>query len=570
MKILCRLLPFVILGILLTGCRQPQLGLETTPTLPGDRVTATTTSMPSVSDAEPTETVTPDASATSTLWLTDTPEATLTPTITPTIDPTTIPAALSVEAMDSFNGHTRQRITGWKNGFDDFKWVDINHLLLYPITGCYSRFGIDPALKDLDCWKATGIEGAIMNNHSAVTNLASGKTWIPSNPPYLLPNIGILVPERSLNPFKPATDNQEDAAVIYSPDGDFIKKYLGKLLSVSPSGTKILIDGGTWIDLVSEKIVSFSWYQNYETFGEFAYWSPDETRVYACCYLYGDVNTGESFAMPNNKITIDGTDAGSENPLINSYGIWVLNGTYFLSQWGIVDKAPNFALLFDPAAKTYRNLEKLAGIPTDPDPSSSNNCHTDAIPGGRYIWANCDNANASYLIDLTTFASTAYPGNYYPPFNWSKDGAFASIKLASSDDFMTHILSTATKELTTLPIKKQYPSPVWWHPTDDILAYLSEDQLTLLLLDAPTMTIQKNYALPTKFRDVAWRGDGKSIALVGEDGNIWQIDYPEMAQLEQLTPAAASVKDITWSPDGAQIAFMDGADIYIVATNRKP
>ena len=54
------------------------------------------------------------------------------------------------------------------------------------------------------------------------------------------------------------------------------------------------------------------------------------------------------------------------------------------------------------------------------------------------------------------------------------------------------------------------------------------------------------------------------------DGSLWQIDYPALENVEQLTLPMPAVKDVFWSPDGSYLAFVSDKDIYIVDAIRNP
>jgi hypothetical protein len=546
MKNTTRISICLALGILLGACGQ--FTIRPTTALPQPTATFSTevaaihtvaaaTAFVQLTEIAGSWTATPKPSVTPTATATLKPTAMLPtflpPNKMPTLEPTKIPgllkSALSVETLDALNGHNLRRVTGWSYGFDGFEWMDTNHLLLYPIAG----------------WTETQNFGTFAETYPAVINLGSKKTWIPElNKVKRRNGFSNYLPRWSVQLGVLITSSQniesQNSVFIYSPDGDLMKVYSGDLLGISPSTTKILIADDTWIDLTTGKIVDFAWYQNVGGMDSFSFrpiWSPDETRVYACCYLYGDAKTGKSFGIPYDNITIDGKEVDKKSmdrPLYNSYGTWVLNDTYLLSQWdAFYDSTPSFIPLFDPAAKTYRNLNKLAGLPFDF--KGGPNCQrTYAPPGGRYVWVAC--YSGSYLVDLGTFKSQAYPHLLISSIEWSTDGKFAWVD--GVDDLNIQILSTSSKELKPLPANSQSLN---WHPTDNILAYLSNKGQTLSLLDARTMVVQKEAALPVEIQQIVWSPDGKQIALLARDSSLWKIDYPKLDNLEQLTPATPNL-----------------------------
>jgi len=523
--------------------------------------------------APPVPTIPPTAITEPTI--TRTPPQNRMPTLEPTKVPGLLQSGLKVEKLDVFNGHALQKVTGWNYGFDGFEWMGTSHLLLLPVVGQMFSEGRGD-------WKQT---------HPTVINLNSKAIWLPSlgevsdwNKFYGAPllrwsaQLGFLISTQ--------LSSSENDIVIYDANGNVVKMYTGKLLGISPSGTKIMIADDTWIDLSTEKIVDFNWYQNFRGRGSFSFrpiWSADETRVYTCCYLYGDAKTGESFGMPYDNYTLDGENGSGREPIYNFLGTWVLSDKYLLSQWGgALDGSPGFIPLFDPAAKTYRNLSKLAGIPYGSDDPGDPTCRNAyAAPGGRYVWVGRCDPEADYLIDLTTFKSTSYPPYFVEDINWSSDGKFALIRGEETGSPFVRLLSGDTKELKPLP-DNHYCS--WWHPTDNILACRSKDAKTLSLLDVHTMSVQKETALPVEIQKLIWNLDGKHIAVLARDSSLWQIDYPTLENLEQLTPAMPElthpaygrnideslIKNVTWSPEGTFLAFIGDLDIYIVETQIKP
>ena len=81
------------------------------------------------------------------------------------------------------------------------------------------------------------------------------------------------------------------------------------------------------------------------------------------------------------------------------------------------------------------------------------------------------------------------------------------------------------------------------------------------------------YKLPPAYGNVVygkvvWSPTGEKLALVDEDGSLWQVGYPALENLEQLTPPLTNVTDVNWSHDGSSIGFISGSDIYIVEANK--
>ena len=117
------------------------------------------------------------------------------------------------------------------------------------------------------------------------------------------------------------------------------------------------------------------------------------------------------------------------------------------------------------------------------------------------------------------------------------------------------------------------------HPTKGVGASISSNEQqnqALFLLDVETLSY-KEVTLSSEFQkddsrvnQILWSPDGTHIALVTADGSLWQIDYPALENVEQLTLPMPAVKDVFWSPDSSYLAFVSDKDIYIVDAIRNP
>lgn len=573
-----RRLVFILCALILAAC---QAGIASQPTgIPA----STDTSAPPTAIATSTPTTTLVATGTPTLEPTSTPGPRLTvlpmikplspdvlrlfpvetviptPDSFPTLIPTMLPeniagqlqTAFKFRDLDDVDGYSLHQITGWKYGYS-FSWIDVTHLLLYLKVGEYDNGGINGEYQPV------------------IANLATKKIWIPpvnkmvahwaghsSNILHWSAELGMsIVPNEDKNTID-----------IYTLNGKKLKTYKGTLTDVSPSGTKILVNRNTWIDLGSGKVVEFAWEEycgESEDNSHFTIWSADETQVYISlwlCYIhYGNAKTGQSY------------ETAGFNSLY--HGTWVLNDTYMLAQWNSVDDgSPGYIPLFDPLEKTYHNLNELVGIPSLKGLVAPSCFASYIAPGGKYIWTFCyDTDEVNYLIDLAALKADVYPNSDEKPLGyrgWSLDGNFLILRQGYDNKPTYSILSVASKGLRPLPIEPVSDPMFWWNPTKSIVAYLSKENKSLVLLDAETM-FAKEVMLPAGFCNyycMAWHPSGDQLALKAGDGSIWQIDYPKLETLEQLTPPIAG--DFSWSPDGTSLAFSAGTDIYIVDTQVKP
>jgi hypothetical protein len=469
--------------------------------------------------------------------------------------------AFSLRTLEGVNGHNIRQITGWDYGFGatycpGYEWLDNQHLLLHPTTGQIQGMG----------WA-----GESISHRPVVIDLEGGHTWLPKpaywmyggycSSVYWSRELGILISPGLLGSSLSPSD--KDAVLTSTFDGGDIAYYWGKLLGVSPSRTKILVADDTIIDLRSDRIIELAWYMNYdEERSSQLYWTSDESRVYRCCYYYADTATGKSYSFEISELRgIDGTP-GPTSLLPHAWGQWVRNDTYFLIEWSWIDDGDvRYLPMFDPLQKIVYDVREKAGI------SEEMGCpETNVSPDGMYLWIECWEGN--HLVNLVTFDSLAYPDYRVDDFYWSPDSKFAWLSSSGSGNTSAstefHILSVFGKEPKPFPVIPVYGS-LEWHPTDPMISYLSEKRNSLVLLNPQTMVVQ-NLALPFTGQTLVWSPSGQQLALVAEDGSLWQVDYPGLEQLEQLTMPLTRVSNVNWSPDGGSIAFVSGPDIYIVET----
>ena len=529
----------------------------------GQGIEVASTPMPLTSPTvPPTRTVTPSPHATITIEAAPT-QAYVRPTLIPTIDPTLVPDLLKnaflIQTHEGLNGHDLRQIIGWGYGFrrgicGGFYWLDVSHLLLYPTVG--QR-------------ESMGFAGVNVATQAVVINLESGHVWLPRSyatdsyfgclKTYWSQELGIvIISDISFAQYGPTDD--KDAVFTYTFDGQVLDRYWGKLLDVSPSGTKILVDDDTIIDLRTKEITEFAWYMDYDQGGSSKlFWSSDESRVYRCCYYFGDIITGKSYSFDFSELR---EPNGNPAPSLtfHTYGQWVRNDNYFLIEWSWLDDGDKrFLPMFDPDKKTYYEVREMAGIPDDYQCTE-----TTVSPDGNYVWMA--GWGRSYLVNLNTFHALPYPVNSTTDFYWSSDSEFAWLRSSGAtgnDPSQYYVLSISDKVLKPLNINLLFDSHLQWHPTDNMLAYIPEDGQKLELLNAHTLLVQE-LELPSTFRNFEWSPTGKHLALIAEDDSLWQVDYPNLENLEQIAPSLHGIREVKWSPDGEFIAFVSGSDIFIV------
>lgn len=572
MKKSLQIIVFLVIGLLFSACGQ--IPTEVRSPIPPNTATATADLSiefwieTSLADT-PTATATLNPTAPATLPITPT-KAYVPPTLIPTIDPTLLPdllrKTLSIRTTEGVNGHKIRQITGWNYGFGrgteygscaGYSWLNTSHIVLYPEAGQQVEFYGDGA---------TTARGRAPQ--PVVMNVDNGILWLPPvesgscQHVNWSPELGILINSE--------VHNDTPTVSIYTYDGRKLTSYPGSLTDISQSREKILVGENTVIDLRTGKKTTLAW--SLKDYNELIlselFWTAAETRIYRCCYFYADLNAGTSFRFGSSGFQDRNGNQFDYEGLWMYRGQWVRNDAFFLTQWSWIDDGDiRYLPLFDPATKLFYDVRELAGISEDLTCQETN-----VSTRGSYIWLECYEKN--YLINLTTFEANEYliPGYSNADIDWSMDEKFALIQNYnySSEITQYYLLSLSNKEFNPLPIVNPVSIPwqhPWWHPTDGVFAYIEKDGQTFELFDAQTMTTQ-TITLPATFRDFVWSPAGERIALIEEDGSIWQMDYPNLEHSEQLTPPLSNVHNVNWSPDGNSIAFISGSDIYIVETNK--
>lgn len=557
MKNLFRIVVFLIIGLVFIACGQTSASTPAPMPSPTATVTSTLTPLPS-------KTLTPTATPT------PRPEY-VPPTLIPTIDPTRVAEllskAFSVQTLESINGHTMRKITGWDYGFgggfwegscSGYYWLDAKHLLLYPATGQVRAF---------DQWAGTNVVP-----QPVVINLESEQVWLPPantsgspltcNQVYWSGELGILITSE--------TQDGVSAVFTYTYDGRKLSSYTGGIVDVSPSGTKILLGDNTVIDLRTNKRSTLAWsLEDYhEDMLSDLFWTSDEKRIYRCCYFYVDLTTETSYRFERSDFQDTNGNHLDPSGLWFYRGRWVRNDTYFLVEWSMVDDGDiRYLPMFDPAKKTFYDVREVAGISDE-----WTAWKTSVSPDGSYIWMT--GWEGSYLVNLFTFESQYYPDLSYVEVDWSPNSQFVWLYLPNlgNETRQYSILSVADKEVRPLPVDHLFEWNFWWHENNDLLIYLSEDKNNLILLDTSTMSFrQLHFTMKgpgNSFNNLAWSPNGEKLALVEEDGSVWQVDYPMLENLEQLTPSLPNVSGLNWSPDGNSVLFVSGSDIYVVESTK--
>jgi hypothetical protein len=532
-------------------------------------VTSTPTSSP-----EPTLTHIPSVTSIATLGITPYHEPTLISTIEPAKISELLNNSFSIQTLDPVNGHNLRRITGWTNGFNSglwdnnfagYQWMDLSHLMLFPAVG------------EIQAPNWTSIQ-----MRPVIINIDTGKVWLPpSDHPdpgyrvlrFLLPSwspkLGVLITSENIG----EGDTTQKGVTTYKSDGTIVARYNGSLTSISPSGTKILIADDIWVDLTDGKKVDFNWGFGVPTQKWSPIWSPDETRIYQCCYFFGDAKTEASYAISDESTILEGHPDTNMQSLHHTGGVW-LNDNSVLAQFdGFYTFRNGFFPVFDISARTFRNLGSIANLPDE----FNNMPYTQLSisPNRTYMWLSPGAQSAInpqiYLVNLKTLKSQLY---HVSGAEWSANGKYAILDnqvLTLSDQIMRTLPALPDSEKLFFGVDKA------WNPNQSarLSIYADKQQhMYLYLLDVDALTYW-HMTLPSNFSgdhgaSIIWSPKGDRFALEASDGSLWLMDYPKINDLSQITPPMANVKDIYWSPDGRYLSFIGGMNIYIVETVSNP
>lgn len=495
------------------------------------------------------------------------------PTYLPTLDPEQLPYLLrdniSVKTLSGVDGHTLKQITGWDYGFrktyncNSFQWLDSNHLILYPRTGeDHMPYGGGSTIR------------GDLSSQDAVINLSNGHLWTRPlaiklsgewgcNSMYWSQELGVIISQQR---FGVGAGPAKEAVFVYTFDGQEVNYYWGKIDSVSPSGTKVLVDEDTVIDLRENKVTDLAWHMNYDLAGSSKlYWSSDETRLYRCCYYFADLRTGKSYNIEWSELRgPDGTTGSFSLHYPHVDGQWVRNDTYFFPKWDYYSYGGDPVVIFSPIEKKYY----FVSVPRVPFINPETLLYI-ISPDGKYVWikgySEEDGAYHNFLVNVNTFETESYD-TPVSDFVWSPNSQYGWTDGYESDN--AYMLSVASKKLLPFPVNPQYEDDTaTWHPKDSVLAYTPADDQSFALLNAANMTVQE-WKFPVPVIRFYWSPTGDRMAFVSADGSLWQGEYPEFQNLEQLTEPVPGVRDVFWSPDGDAIAFVGGAEIFIVEVNK--
>lgn len=551
----------LILLCLLPACATPAATPMPTP-MP-TRSLPTATASP-VFTATPSPTPQPTATA----------RPTLTPTPTPSPTATTVSDADSRNLLEMFhvtetavNGARLWQIGRWPEGFRSdgycqdgpYRWLDSNHLLLYPIV-------------ERTIWFEDQLVGEV--TLPVVAGLDDGAVWITDSPRTDLCHLPVWSEAR-----QNLIEAQAGEVRLRDLDGRISQTYAGdQPLHLAPSGLRLLA-GLTWIDLATGQTVPLDSPADALRILQ-PVWTADETRFFDCCFRWGDAQSGRYESRPGiADIYLSGIGVGPDYTGITSH--WVLDDSAVLADTGLflfqdgssvaTEDRPGLVLipLIEPASQEYANLADGLELTRPADCGELVYAHV--RPNSNMVWIDQPCLKAGYLFDIRDQIIKAY--DRYRFISWSPTGEWGLLRRARRNRPL-EVLNPETGQVTQVdPIfytalpDEWGAGPLAWQ--GNTFALLAVDGLTLYLYDAATGA-GRLVELPQPAVDLFWQPQGGGLALLLADESLaWlpdamslESDAPEP---ETITPPFAGLRAVRWSPDGRYLAFVSDAAVYVLA-----
>ena len=175
------------------------------------------------------------------------------------------------------------------------------------------------------------------------------------------------------------------------------------------------------------------------------------------------------------------------------------------------------------------------------------------------------NTNISDDSDLAMLLPDISQSHYFA-FNisWSADSErYVFVSNGKTNNFDLYLGSTTNKNVTRLTNHEAIDNQASWSPNAEQLVFVSSRQgrANLHIYDLNSKVIRSLTDLNSDALNPIWSPDGKKIAFMQGEGNIYQIfiiddiNNPKNS-LRQITnlPNYNNIRP-SWSPDGSKIAF---------------
>jgi hypothetical protein len=191
-------------------------------------------------------------------------------------------------------------------------------------------------------------------------------------------------------------------------------------LHLAPSGQRLLA-GNQWLDLENGRIVELPEWQVERA--HVPGWTADETRLFACCFNYADVNTGEgwtdsAFIQFGGRGSWPGEAVFSTNQWLANHGLAAETHILF-NPIAIFPTEPEsdatgsrfISPLIDPITPAYDDLLTLSGLA-----DVATGCAVSAPQTGEYIWLSCGSEAGLMAFPAQEMVwTTEISGSFYFP-----------------------------------------------------------------------------------------------------------------------------------------------------------
>ena len=451
-------------------------------------------------------------------------------------------------------GHRLQRIGEWPLGFrsagycrdGSYRWLDSAHLLLFPYI---RQGGQDPFFTEI--------------TQPAVVGLSDTPNWLIGSPQE---SCELPLWSDSLQRLVEATSGE---VRLCNMAGEKTAAYAGQApLHLSPSGRRFLA-GAEWIDLDSGSVVALPEWPPPSP--HVPAWSADERRIFACCFFYADVSSGQQWArgvFPGFTLTGRGSGAGEDTW---SVSYWLPGETRVMVQPNAVffinpDTQRLVVPVFDPVAQTDTDL--AAGLSLE-----TSLCRTQLAPDGAHLWLACYEdigsrtlpRDPAYLIALPALQARPMSGRLEFQ-GWSFDSRFLAYNQLVESSVATGSAWVLPTDGEPRQVADRPARAAAWHPTQPDVALRFDDAHAIRFFDA-RRGLSRDLSMQQTITDVVWQPTGPGAAIVTEDGELWWLAdaFDGAATPTPLTPALPDIHTVRWSPDGRSLAFVSQTSLYVVA-----